>query len=138
MSNSPKNEAGRESKIAKARGSAKPRHLADLARMVSGQFTDQSHVTVKGEKPSVGQNLAAHLDALSLAMRKAAENLEIEDAALLRDEVNRLVSMELAAADNPLARQSVIEDAVDETVKSRGRSTGGRSGMRGGKARRGR
>ena len=56
-----------------------------------------------------------------------------EEAARLRDEVKRLEAVELAVADDPLARQSVIEDAVEEAVKSAGRSTGGRAGMRGGK-----
>jgi excinuclease ABC subunit B len=52
-------------------------------------------------------------------MRKAAENLEFEEAARLRDEVKRLEAVELAVADDPLARrQSVVEEA------SRTRSTG--------------
>jgi excinuclease ABC subunit B len=80
--------------------------------------TDQSRVTAKVEKPKVGQNLAAHLDALRTAMRKAAENLEFEEAARLRDEVKRLEAVELAVADDPLARQSeTIEEAVEEAVK---------------------
>jgi excinuclease ABC subunit B len=69
-------------------------------------------------------------------MRKAAENLEFEEAARLRDEVKRLEAVELAVADDPLARQSVIEEAVEEAVSKSGRSTGGRAGQRGGKARR--
>jgi excinuclease ABC subunit B len=97
--------------------------------------TDQARVTAKVDKPMVGSNLAAHLDALRLAMRKAAENLEFEEAARLRDEVKRLEAVELAVADDPLARQSVIEEAVDEAVSRRGRSTSGRAGQRGGKAR---
>jgi len=98
--------------------------------------TDQSRITAKVEKAQVGQNLAAHLDALRQAMRKAAENLEFEEAARLRDEVKRLEAVELTVADDPLARQSVVEEAVEEAVKSRGRSTAGRAGQRGGKARR--
>jgi excinuclease ABC subunit B len=73
---------------------------------------------------------------MRLQMRKAAENLEFEEAARLRDEVKRLEAVELAVADDPLARQSVIEEAVDEAVSRSGRSTGGRAGQRGGKARR--
>ncbi|GGH63526.1 excinuclease ABC subunit UvrB [Frigidibacter albus] len=100
--------------------------------------TDQSRVTAKIGKPMVGANLAAHLDAMRTAMRKAAENLEFEEAARLRDEVKRLEAVELAIADDPLARQSVVEEAAEAAVKGSGRSTGGRGGMRGGKARRGR
>ncbi|MEZ5885651.1 MAG: excinuclease ABC subunit UvrB [Paracoccaceae bacterium] len=99
--------------------------------------TDMSRVTAKVDKAMVGQNLAAHLDALRLQMRKAAENLEFEEAARLRDEVKRLEAVELTVADDPLARQSAVEEAVDEAVKARGRSTAGRAGQRGGKRRRG-
>jgi excinuclease ABC subunit B len=100
--------------------------------------TDQSRITTKVDKAMVGSNLAAHLDALRLAMRKAAENLEFEEAARLRDEVKRLEAVELAVADDPFARQEVIEEAVEEAVKMAGRSTAGRAGQRGGKRSRGR
>ena len=95
--------------------------------------TDMARVTAKIEKPLYGSNLTAHLDALRLSMRKAAENLEFEEAARLRDEVKRLEAVELAVADDPLARQSAVEEAVEAAVKGGGRSTGGRGGMRGGK-----
>ena len=108
-----------------------------MAGMWQGD-TDQARVTAKVDKPMMGPNLAAHLDALRLQMRKAAENLDFEDAARLRDEVKRLEAVELAIADDPLARQSVIEEAVEEAVSRRGRSTSGRAGQRGGKARPGR
>ncbi|PTE22779.1 excinuclease ABC subunit UvrB [Cereibacter changlensis JA139] len=97
--------------------------------------TDMARVTARVEKPMVGSNLGAHLDALRLQMRKAAENLEFEEAARLRDEVKRLEAVELAVADDPLARQSVIEDAAEAAVKSSGRSTAGRAGQRGGNKR---
>ena len=95
--------------------------------------TDQSRITTRVDKPMVGQNLAAHLDALRTQMRKAAENLEFEEAARLRDEVKRLEAVELAVADDPFARQEAVEEAVEEATKRTGRSTGGRAGMRGGK-----
>ncbi len=97
--------------------------------------TDMARVTAKLEKPLFGSNLAAHLESLRLGMRKAAENLEFEEAARLRDEVKRLEVVELTIADDPLARQSAVEDAVTEAQKSTGRSTAGRAGMRGGKPR---
>ena len=100
--------------------------------------TDQARITTKVDKPMVGANLAAHLDALRTQMRKAAENLEFEEAARLRDEVKRLEAVELAVADDPFARQEVIEEAVEEAVKMAGRSTAGRAGQRGGKRSRGR
>ncbi len=100
--------------------------------------TDMARVTARIDKPLVGANLAAHLDAMRTQMRKAAENLEFEEAARLRDEVRRLEAVELAVADDPLARQSDVEEAVEAAGAARGRSTGGRGGMRGGKSRRGR
>jgi len=95
--------------------------------------TDQARITAKVDKPLLGANLAAHLDAMRQAMRKAAENLEFEEAARLRDEVRRLEAVELAIADDPLARQSEVENAVETAVQRGGRSTGGRAGMHGGK-----
>jgi excinuclease ABC subunit B len=68
-------------------------------------------------------------------MRKAAENLEFEEAARLRDEVKRLETVELTIADDPLARQQAVDKAVGDAQKASGRSTGGRGGMRGGKSR---
>ena len=101
--------------------------------------TDQARVTAKVDQPLIGPNLAAHLEAMRLAMRKAAENLEFEEAARLRDEVKRLEAVEMAVADDPLARQSEVDAAVEVAVKVRGRSTGGKAGDRGGKrSRRGR
>ncbi len=93
--------------------------------------TDMARVTAKVEKPLVGANLAAHLDALRTQMRKAAENLEFEEAARLRDEIRRLEAVELAVADDPLARQSAVEEAVEEAGIRSGRSTAGRAGQRG-------
>ena len=99
---------------------------------------DMNRVTAKIDAPMHGANLEAHLDALRTAMRKAAENLEFEEAARLRDEVRRLEAVELAIADDPLARQSAVDEAVEGAVKARGRSTAGRAGQRGGKRGRGR
>ncbi len=97
-----------------------------------------NRVTATLAKPMHGANLEAHLDGLRTEMRKAAENLEFEEAARLRDEVKRLEAVDLAIADDPLARQSAVEAASDAAVKSRGRSTAGRPGQRGGVKRRGR
>lgn len=104
-----------------------------LAGLYKGDV-DMNRVTAKVE-PMMGANLAAHLDAMRLQMRKAAENLEFEEAARLRDEVKRLEAVELAVADDPLARQSAVEAAAEAAVGARGRSTAGRAGQRGGNKR---
>ena len=106
-----------------------------LAGLYKGD-TDQSRVTAKVDKPMVGANLQAHLDGLRDQMRKAAENLEFEEAARLRDEVKRLEAVDLAVADDPLARQSAVEEAVEASTKASGRSTAGRPGQRGGNVKR--
>ncbi len=106
-----------------------------LAGLYKGDV-DMARVTAKVDKPLAGANLQAHLDGLRTDMRKAAENLEFEDAARLRDEVKRLEAVDLAVADDPLARQSAIEAAGDAATKSRGRSTAGRPGQRGGNVKR--
>ena len=96
---------------------------------------DMNRVTAKIDKPLFGANLKTVLEGLRLDMRKAAENLEFEEAARLRDEVRRLETVELTIADDPLARQQAVEKAVDDAKTAGGRSTGGRGGMRGGKSR---
>ena len=102
--------------------------------IMGGSFagdTDESRITAKiNKKPLVGANLQAHLDGLRKDMIKAAENLEFEEAARIRDEVKRLEAVELAIADDPLARQSAVEQAVAKAVKGGGRSTAGRGGTR--------
>ncbi|MCA3485947.1 MAG: excinuclease ABC subunit UvrB [Rhodobacter sp.] len=112
----------------------------NIADVMAGLFqadTDMARVTARVDSPMVGPNLAAHLEAMRQAMRKAAENLEFEEAARLRDEVRRLEAVELAVADDPMARQSAVEEAVEASSARSGRSTGGRGGMRGGKRSRG-
>ncbi|MEL6564732.1 MAG: excinuclease ABC subunit UvrB [Pseudomonadota bacterium] len=105
-----------------------------LAGLYKGD-TDQSRVTAKIDAPA-GGNLQAVLDGLRADMRKAAENLEFEEAARLRDEVKRLETVDLAIADDPMARQYAVEKAVDDAQKASGRSTAGRAGQRGGNVKR--
>ncbi|WP_020400784.1 excinuclease ABC subunit UvrB [Kordiimonas gwangyangensis] len=64
----------------------------------------------------VGSNLKKHLEGLNAKMREAAENLEFEEAARLRDEIRKLEAGELG-----------IED---KRLKPKGRATGGRPGTR--------
>ena len=84
-----------------------------LAGLYKGDV-DMNRVTATVDQPMIGDNLQAHLDALRTDMRKAAEDLEFEEAARLRDEIKRLEAVELAVAADPLARQSEIREAVEK------------------------
>jgi excinuclease ABC subunit B len=75
---------------------------------------DISGVTQTGGA-MVGSNLKTHLEHLEREMRDAAADLDFERAARLRDEIKRLRETELAVMDDPLARDTGVEN----TQKSR-------------------
>ncbi|WP_306131454.1 excinuclease ABC subunit UvrB [Roseivivax marinus] len=106
-----------------------------LAGLYQGD-ADMNRVTAKIDDKRQGSNMQAVLEGLREDMRKAAENLEFEEAARLRDEVKRLEAVDLAVADDPLARQQAVDKASAEATKSKGRSTAGRPGQRGGNVQR--
>ena len=106
-----------------------------LAGLYKGD-TDMSRVTAKISPDLQGANLKTVLNGMRDDMRKAAENLEFEEAARLRDEVKRLETVSLTIADDPLARQYAVGQAVEKAQKGSGRSTGGRAGQRGSARRR--
>ncbi|AYG66524.1 MULTISPECIES: excinuclease ABC subunit UvrB [unclassified Rhizobium] len=70
---------------------------ADIGGASGKGFADGGHL--------VGNNLQTHLNALEKSMRDAAADLDFEKAARLRDEIKRLKAVELAAMDDPLARE---------------------------------
>jgi excinuclease ABC subunit B len=117
------------------------KNIADIL----GSAYERDHVLVDAglaEDPiPIGHNLRTHLAELEKRMRTAAGDLEFEEAARLRDEIKRLQATELAIADDPYARQSAVENAVDTALRADGsaaensargkpRSTKGRAGGR--------
>ena len=106
-----------------------------LSGLYSGDV-DLNRVTANIDKPASGGNLKSVLKGLRSDMLVAAENLEFEEAARLRDEITRLETVELVVADDPLARQYTVENAINKTNNLTGRSTAGRPGQRGGVKRR--
>ena len=88
---------------------------------------EQDHVTadISGFAEGgvlVGNNLATHLEDLEKQMRDAAADLDFETAARLRDEIRRLQETELLVADDPLARNSGIEN-TQSARRSKAKST---------------
>ncbi len=106
------------------------KNVADVMAGLYAGDTDQARITATVEKPLIGANLETHLKALRKQMFEAAENLEFEEAARLRDEVKRLETVDLLVADDPLARQSDIEKSVADLKPAKGRSKSGQPGRR--------
>jgi excinuclease ABC subunit B len=103
------------------------KNVADIMEGAYKGDVDLGRVTATIDHALVGANLRVHLEALRKAMLKAAENLEFEEAARIRDEVRRLEAVDLAIADDPLARQSTLEQRITAAT---GRSSAGKPGSR--------
>jgi excinuclease ABC subunit B len=93
------------------------KNIADIM----GSMYERDHVMVdtglaEEGKEFIGHNIRAHIADLEKQMREAASDLEFETAARLRDEIKRLQAVELKIADDPFARQSEVDRAVDDAM----------------------
>ena len=107
------------------------KHIADILKDVA----ERDYVTVDlvEDQPTIltGMELQRHIGELEGRMRKAAADLEFEEAARLRDEIKRLEDAELGMAGRPGAQaqahawkptsRSRAEKARDAKAKARGR-----------------
>ena len=107
------------------------KNVKDVLEGVFEGKTDLERVTAKIDTKKFGDNLQAHLNGMRKEMFAAAENLEFEEAARLRDEINKLEKVELSIMDNPFLRQSDIKLDNENSLKNtKGRSKGGIAGTR--------
>jgi excinuclease ABC subunit B len=85
------------------------RGIADIL----GSVYERDHVSVDrglaAQEQLGGRDFEATIASLEKRMHEAAANLEFEEAARYRDEIKRLQTVELAVANDPLARQSDVE-----------------------------
>ncbi len=96
---------------------------------ILGSVYEQDHYRVDTgmaeEGELVGANMAAHIEALEKQMLAAASDLDFEEAARLRDEVRRLQEVELAISDDPLARNTGVENTKASRANTAKRAKAG-------------
>ncbi len=91
--------------------------------ILQGVF-EKDYVTFDNDIP-IGDNLKKHLKMLEKEMKKAADNLEFEQAAKIRDEIRKLQERELEI--NMSSKIKVYNNDVKKELI--GRSTQGKAGM---------
>ena len=97
---------------------------ADDRKMWLGNYNRKDYLnTDKFTKP--GHNLKKHMKALKKDMQNAADNLEFEKAAEIRDEIRKLEQSDMGLTVNSFTK--------NYSAKKAGRSTQGRAGTKAGR-----
>ncbi len=94
-------------------------NISDTVASAVGPYQIQGGMAEDNVPVIHGHNMRQHIEGLEKKMQEAAENLEFETAARLRDEIKRLQETELIIADDPLARQSQVEEKLTEATGKR-------------------
>ncbi len=95
--------------------------ISDILESVYEKDYSKSNINIE-----LGHNLKKHLKGLKKKMKEAAENLEFEEAAKIRDEIRKLEASELEIGVNPRLRKI----KTSERIYPEGRSTQGKPGTR--------
>jgi len=92
---------------------------------ILGSIYERDYAKINADT-SIGHNLKKHLKSLKKKMKEAAENLEFEEAAKIRDEIRKLEASELEIVLNPKVKQY----SLNNKIYPKGRSTMGLPGTR--------
>jgi excinuclease ABC subunit B len=103
---------------------------------ILGSVYERDHVLISNgtgaggefdEAAMIGHNFEAVIAGLETRMREAADDLDFEEAARLRDEIKRLRSIELAVIDDPTAKHPDMaspQAAPSRRLRGEGRGEG--------------